>query len=324
VRARRGTMLLAGVLALWASRARASESPPVLRLVYVLGTGTAADCPPASAFDQQVASRLGRSPFSDASFNLLVVVLEREGGGFRGRMSLRPISGETDGERTLHLRSCDDVVRALAVVAGVLLSPPPGPEPALVVVDDDPPRARRPQPEGQVSLQQSLPAAALPRWQLAGGVALEAGGAPRDSQIALGGTVEAALLAPASALGLELRVLAPRTVTVGRGQLTTLSAALGVLPCRRLHRVSACAALTAELLSARARGFDVNRSLWRGDLAVGGRVSYDLGSGPLRLRPFLRVEAPLTRWRFTIDGTEVVQRGPLTLGAGLELVGDRP
>jgi hypothetical protein len=324
VTARRGTMLLlALVVAVRVSRVRASESPPVLRLVYVLGTGTAADCPPASAFDDQVASRLGRSPFSEASFNLLVVVLEREGGGFRGRMFLRPISGETDAERTLRLRACDDVVRALAVVAGVLLSPPPGPEPPLVVVAEEPSRPRRTQPEAQVSIERP-PAAPLPRWQLSAGVAVEAGGAPRDSQIALGGTVAAALLTPVSALGLELRALAPRTVTVGRGQLTTLSAGLGFLPCRRLHRLSACAALTGELLSARARGFDINRSLWRGDLAVGGRVAYDLGSGPLRLRPFLRVEAPLTRWRFTVDGTEVVQRGPLTLGAGLELVGDRP
>jgi hypothetical protein len=241
-------------------------------------------------------------------------------------MFVRPISGESNAERVLRLSSCDDVVRSLAVAAAVLLGPP--------APDDEPPAAEPP-PAAEAPptfRTKGPPAAAVVAtspeppmtWQLAAAVVAEDGGRPWGAELALGGAIAAALARPGWSLGLELRAFTPRTATVGRGRLISASAAISLLPCSRLQRLELCAALTGELLSARSRGLDVDGSVWRGSPALGGRVAYRIGSGRWRLRPSLRLELPLTRWAFTLDQTEVVRRGPVTVGAGLDLVGELP
>ena len=107
------------------SFARAADPPSFVRLVYVLGAGTAG-CPAGDEFEQAVAHRLDKFPFSEAAATLLVVVVERAPAGkYLGRFFLRHDAGTTSGQRQMVLRSCADLAQSLAIAASVLLGPSP-------------------------------------------------------------------------------------------------------------------------------------------------------------------------------------------------------
>jgi hypothetical protein len=113
---------LTAIVSLAAATAAADEAERV-RLVYERGVG-ASGCPGEEALGEAVTRRLGRPAFSSHAAALLVVLVERDGGGFYGRFSLRRPDRGDSGVRQLHTRAgCDDLVENLSLGVAVLLDP---------------------------------------------------------------------------------------------------------------------------------------------------------------------------------------------------------
>jgi hypothetical protein len=353
IAARAAALVVVVVVAIGlAATARAAEPPPLVRLVHVAGTGTEGACPGASGFEDAVTERLGRSPFSDVVGTLLVVLVERDGHGFRGRMFVRREDGETTGERRLQMASCDRLVRSLAVAAGVLLgspaplppapSDPTTPEEGAAPGDGEPspvlapPPAEKPPAPAAATIATttaaSRPVAATSpgllrgaAWQLSLAPVTALGGTRGTSDtLVFGGAAAVAMVWSRAALGLEMRVLPLVSELVGRGEVRTGTIAASVLPCLRWRQLVPCASLTGGLLQAGASGFDQNFERSVAHLAAGGRLGVELGAGapawPVRVRPTLWFEVPFTRWTFTVDGADVVRRTAVTTGLALEVV----
>jgi hypothetical protein len=340
---------LGAALALAPARAAAGEPPPLVRLVYALGLDTAG-CPEAPAFEEAVARRLGRFPFSEYASTLLVVLIEREGAGFYGRLIRREAEGAADGAREMRLRKCPELVEALALAAAIALAPrlqAEAPPPALA---DEPapaaaataavPTAPAPMPAlAAVPLPATLPApqaelraarapAAGPanpgRWPLAWEIAVAPLGdttwtGADGLDLTPGLAISWAGVWQRFSLALEGRATAARATTADLGRVLTQHLVVGLLPCSWVRGLTACAGLSGGVLRAWGEGFDENGSTLRPYVAPGVRLGYRLGTGRLRVRPYAALEVPLLRYALTVEGGPVVRQKAVTAWMGLQL-----
>jgi hypothetical protein len=333
-----------------------AAAPAFVRLVHLTGNGTQS-CPGAETFEQAVAARVPRFPFSEVAPTLLVVLIERAAaGGYAGRLFLRDDVGTTSGQRQMRLASCAELTESLAIAASVLLTPlaqehPPAASPgtralpAGAMRDDAPgseqdagpgadqPAAPEPLPlvdsrlliDARRSATIAARPAGHPRWQLGIGPSLAyEPGQRQGAPVATGAALSLAAVGERFALGLEARGVLPRTQRWTYGQISSHTLALALLPCWRPGAVVLCSSASAGLVRARGQGFDINQSATRPVAGAGLRVGYELGEGRLRLRPQLSVEVPLLRWRFTVDQTMAGRQAPISASLGLELLARLP
>ena len=295
------------------------------RLDLVKGPGSE-QCIDRPALRNAVDARLKRQAFrNDVPATLHIeIALERKPPGWSARLTLRGVSGELLGQRSLvsATRHCSALDDSLALVVALLVDSPPTPEAADVRVEAPTGKTESAQPPPQSS-EQELTTLEIPRETLA----------PREPwQFAssIGGSATFGLL-PGLATGVELGIAgkapgAPvmrlfATAYVEREQrrvgsnsganfdFTQLS--LDVCPWDRTFgavRWLGCLGQSIGRLKARAFGFDQNSASQRLTFALRAETELKLAfSRTLGGRVGLRAELPLQRAIFSYgarDGSD--------------------
>jgi hypothetical protein len=315
-RARAGGAFLALVVGCAAVAARAGAEPaPDGAIAYRAPAG----CPDADAFRRELVAR---APVGwSTRLPDLAVTIVPVARGFAGELRGEGLERRLEGER------CDDVVRALALIAALALeaapaeaapveAPPPAPRPAVAV--DRPPA---PAPAPTPSASPRRPAVV----RVGVGVAL-LGGVMPDPELDVPLHVEVAGGRDAASARLSVASLSGQTeMSDGvRAEFGLLVASLEgcALPLRLGDlRLGGCAAFEVGRLVARAEGLDEARRRARPWLApvalarlrwrLGGRVVLDLAGG---------LAVPLVRDRFVASPDAVVHEpAPVSLRTSADI-----
>jgi hypothetical protein len=309
-------------------------------------------CPSASAFRAGVDSRTARAdwvtPDQDPDATVLEVVLDVDGNGTRGRLTVTERGRPPAAPRVVTDATCATVVDALALVAALAIDPqaslaptltpipepsaqPEAPEPSEppeAPLSYDPMEPPEPPPERPRARMEAPPdEAASWRWSLGAQVGLTSALGQGSLQVV---PVHADLRRfdadwrPSARLGFSVLVPSEMVSSFGTarvvryaGQLTLCPAGLDI----EAFRFAPCAGV--EIGMFQAQGLDVDqartaRELWAAAL-IAVRTSARLG-GPVLLDVEAGIAVPITRPRVIIEPDHlVVEAAPVAaiLAAGL-------
>lgn len=298
------------------------------RLAYQVLPG-AERCPGEAELRAAVGVRLGYDPFVPEASTEVAVRLEAHGRGIVGALEVR---GPRPGQREIASPEgdCREVVDSLATAIAIGLDPasltrpvstpppppppadPPAPIPAPVIAP--PPPAPVPQP---------APAPTKPHERV------------HPTFGAAGALLLGELPAPAPAIDLSLGLryrffgahlegsFATVTTEKGVGEVATSLLTVGVVPCAHVSVLFGCVALRLGALRGEGRGVDAPERAAVGYGSAALRVGVHVPLyGPLFVRAYGELDAPLSRVGFELDRTEVWTTPTLAarfaVGAGLQ------
>lgn len=302
------------------ARARADDRTPI-RLNY----GAPRSCPNADAFLAQVAARtpLARLSRGDEAATALSVVVQDVPGGNAGRLALVSPDG-TAAVREVSAADCTQVVAALALMTALAIDP----NASTAVVTPAPP----PQPAAAATAQPPAGGDGT-RWIFELGVLGEAlGGVAPDPAWVVRPFVQLARESD-SRWSLALRLSAARAHaetanSVGKGELTLLSARLEACPARfsaaRGFALSACLPVDIGQLEAEGSDLTPSERVARPWLSIGatGRVEWQL-LDMLVLEAAGELFFPIVRDRFFVGADATLHRAPALAGGASAGIGVR-
>ncbi len=311
---------LAIALGILASSAMALAEPRKVTLDYQRGDA-AQSCPDERWIRQAVATRLGMDPFVAESNLHVEARIIRSGPALAGTLVLTNQDGVRLGRRELAsatgdcLELASAMELAIAIAVDPLLLTRPAAKPA--------PTAPAPAPEPAPAEPAPVPAPAAPAPAPAPSV-------PLSARTGLGLFTRVGL-SPAPSAGASLRLalgLSRFSVEISgqadlastvhlRGGDVTSRVLLGQLaPCARVGRFDLCAVLSAGALQVTGELSAAVQHQSSPLLLAGARGQAAFAFDSLSLRPFLDLEAVLTRTT-VLSGTEPVWvTAPLSLSLG--------
>lgn len=303
------------------------------RLVYA--TDDEAACPTESQVAAAVAERLGYVPFRAGATRTVMMNVRRQGGGWHGVVESID-GGAVRGRRELQSDSaCADLVGSLALSVALLLEPdaeghpprtpnvPPANTPPVAEAAPEPATTRDPadDPFVERALPVPKPSAERPRAWTVG--LFGAGSIGSQPSPAPAGGAFADVRFEAVRLGLEGRVDLPTSTAPVTDIEVRVGLAQGALvPCFVRGFAAVCAVAAVGALSAEGQGRGVvarrETSLYA---AFGGRfeATLPLALGPIDLRVYGDLVAPLTHPTFVVSDTKLWTLPPIAGALGLRV-----
>ena len=299
------------------------------RLVYERDA-SAATCPDEAALRAAVNKLVGTDPFDDAATKVISCRVEMIRHTLRARIDVDDGTGRPTSARELVSKrdDCQELAEAVALALSIAINPltlaaRTNPDPTTAPTS----RTEPAPPAGPVAPVPAVSAPLAPApsrsLQLRVGARADAA-AGLDPGIAYGGALNLGLQRRQLSAGLELRVLAPSSLSVGRGSLRVWQWSVLLAPCAHRSGFLACLVGSAGMVYGRGEGFviDDQSSSPTASAGLRGGWEYPLLGDKLRLAVTLDVLAALTRTHFALGGAEAwtTRRVGAALGVGAQSV----
>ncbi|WP_394832235.1 hypothetical protein LVJ94_37540 [Pendulispora rubella] len=311
----------------------AADEPPRVRLVYVRGPGTE-KCPDERDLRNGVAARLGRDPFDDHAERMVTARVSRARKILRARIEVHGPAGELYGERELSSKDkdCAELAEATELAIAIAIDPLGAMSPKPIVTEapptapapvDEPHPPPAPPPQAPARVAEPLPPPPPPparphlQFHAEGGPVGSLGAGP---QVAVGGRLLVGLRRAPLSLGLEGRLDAPTTRSVGPGSIETSLMLAALVPCYHYSVLAGCAILGAGALQSHGRSFDDSRDATTAVFMAGARLAVEVPlDGVLFLHLHSDLLAALSQTSVQVNQSEVWQTPRISgvLGMGL-------
>jgi hypothetical protein len=285
------------------------------RLVYQREPG-AESCPSEEVLRAEVARRVGSNPFTDDAKRIIVCHVERTGHTLRARIEV--------GNDILHLKAarelvskqadCQELSEALQVALSIAINPVV----SIVRVDSEKeeesaapeidPVKRRDTEAGRSPAQEPA-SAVVASTPTRPGIELLIGA---DAAVAAGlnpglsyaTTVSIGFAGRRYSADADLRLVAPTSVSVGRGSLRVWQWAVLLATCAHRGAFSACLLGSGGEIYGNGQGFAISQKSQGPQVAAGARgaVEYPVAGRWLRLRAAVDLTVAVTRTHFAVGG----------------------
>lgn len=327
----RGRWLLVPCMLLGSAAVEAAPDPvAAVRLRYERDA-SAGRCPDEATLRAAVAGRVGFAPFDESAERVIACRVQKVGRVLRARIHVADRDEQPGSVRELvSLQDdCQELAEAITLALGIAIDPlTTAASPAVAPTEkgkekpatDEPPRPRAEAGAAAVVTTSASPAhprAFTLRLGARGDAAVGLG-----PGLAYGAALTLGLERRALSAGMELRVLAPSSATVGRGTLSVWQWSILLVPCVRRGGVAGCLVGSAGMMYGRAEGFASNGRASGPTLAAGGRAAWaqPLLGEHLQLAVTLDVVAAVTRTRFTVGDSAAWRPAPVgaCLGIGMQ------
>jgi len=322
-----------------------------VRLLYQRDA-SAPRCPDEATLRAAVAKRVGFDPFEEMARRFISCRVYRTGRALRARIEVGDSSDEPPTARELvsQQADCQELAEAielaltiavdpLSVAEPTRVEPAPATAPPAATPSDMGARGKPVQPASPTVAPPTVappivapPTVALPTvtatpspprrraFEMRLGVRAQAA-AGLDPGMGYAGTIHLGLKRAWLSTGLELRVLAPSSLEVGRGSLRVWQWAILLAPCAHRGAWAACLLGSAGMIYGRSEGLAINGQSSSASTAAGARGAweYPLYRESLRFCATLDLAGALTRTHFTVAGTDAWATPPVgaVFGAGV-------